>query len=235
MTTYIKPAAGPISSKFGPRPSPGGIGSSTHLGTDIGCWEGTAVVASAAGKVTFSGLRGGWGYLVIIDHGNGHETWYAHLSYFAVRVRQWVEQGQVIAASGGRRGHPGAGTSTGPHLHTEHRINGTPVDPEPYWITVASADGITTITIEEEEHEMALKDACFCTTANDKPISATNPADLYVIVNTTSGYFSPVEGADGGYATSMVRAHDIAGPVAWISKSHYRRIEADCAAVRQGK
>src|SRR5690606_21111996 len=139
MADFIRPAPGAISSPFGPR-NIGGGASTNHLGADIACGEGTAVVASAAGTVHFAGSAGGFGYLVRVNHASGRETYYAHLSYIAVRYGQDVKQGQTIAASGGRKGHPGAGTSTGPHLHTEHRINGKAIDPVPFWASTAAAN-----------------------------------------------------------------------------------------------
>lgn len=152
MADWIKPAAGFISSGFGRR-NIGGGASTNHLGTDIGCGVGTAVVASAAGTVVFAGESAGYGYLVIIDHGNGHRTYYAHLSYISVRYGQQVAQGQAIGASGGKKGAPGAGTSTGPHLHTEHRINGVAHDPLPFWTAAATAS--TGKPIQIKEHDMA--------------------------------------------------------------------------------
>lgn len=91
----------------------------------------------------------------------------------------------------------------------------------------------TTPTPTESEEDDMPKNAAICTTANDKPISGTNPADIYAIVNTGSGYFSPVMGLAGNPgATDLVRAFDVGGPVTWVSKSHYKRIEADSRAVR---
>ena len=109
-----------------------------------------------------------------------------------------------------------------------HRFDSTP----------AGGASTTPVTLpeESEEDDDMPKNSAICTTANDKRISATNPADVYAIVNTGSGYFSPVQGIDGNPgATDLVRAFDVGGPVSWVSKSHYNRIESDCAAVRTGK
>jgi len=95
-----------------------------HEGVDMGTPVGTAVYASDGGTVTFVGVSGGYGNLIIIDHGNGMTTRYGHLSSFGVREGQKVYQGQYIAASGN------SGRSTGPHLHFEIRNNGTPINPE---------------------------------------------------------------------------------------------------------
>jgi murein DD-endopeptidase MepM/ murein hydrolase activator NlpD len=103
-----------------------------HYGVDFGrppsgeSVEGKPVVAAASGKVVFSGVMGGYGNIIIIDHGHGIETRYGHLEKRLVSEGQTVKTGQVIALCG----H--TGTATGPHLHFEVRINGTPVDPIPY-------------------------------------------------------------------------------------------------------
>jgi murein DD-endopeptidase MepM/ murein hydrolase activator NlpD len=97
-----------------------------HAGTDVKADVGTTVRASRAGQVVSAGWIGGYGNCVIIDHGDGVQTRYGHLSQVLVSVGQYVEQGEQIALSGN------TGRSTGPHLHFEIRINGEPVDPLPY-------------------------------------------------------------------------------------------------------
>ncbi|MGI6037552.1 MAG: peptidoglycan DD-metalloendopeptidase family protein [Limnochordia bacterium] len=114
------PARGRISSRFGPR------WGRMHYGLDLAVPTGTPIEAAADGRVTFSGWRGGYGYLVTIDHGNGVETRYAHNSRLLVRAGERVKRGQVIARSGN------TGNSTGPHLHFEIRYRGTAVDPLKY-------------------------------------------------------------------------------------------------------
>ncbi len=94
-----------------------------HHGIDIGIAEGTPLQAAAAGKVVFAGEQSAYGEFIIIDHGNGLITRYAHNSCFKARVGDWVEQGQVIALTGD------TGYSTGPHLHFEVIANGEVVDP----------------------------------------------------------------------------------------------------------
>ena len=124
---FAWPLAGnwPITSPFGPRRSPGGIGSTNHRGIDIGAPTGTPILASAGGEViqVRNNDQGGWGLFVIIDHGGGYQTIYAHNSRNFVSRGDIVVQGQVIAEIGS------TGTSTGPHLHFEIRRNGTAVDP----------------------------------------------------------------------------------------------------------
>jgi len=97
-----------------------------HAGIDIAVASGTPVVASAAGTVIVAGWYGGYGNLVVIDHGNGIATAYGHNSSVAVSPGQYVAQGQLISYSGS------TGHSTGPHVHFEVRINGSPVDPMGY-------------------------------------------------------------------------------------------------------
>lgn len=97
-----------------------------HAGVDVGIPIGTTVRASRGGRVVTAGWLGGYGNCVIIDHGDGVSTRYAHLNEVTVGVGQYVNQGQQVALSGN------TGRSTGPHLHFEIRINGQPVDPLPY-------------------------------------------------------------------------------------------------------
>ena len=99
-----------------------------HYGLDIAVPTGTPIRAAAAGRVTFAGRRGGYGYLVIIDHGKGVETRYAHNSKLLVSAGDRVERGQIIARSGN------TGNSTGPHLHFEIRYRAKAVDPYKYLI-----------------------------------------------------------------------------------------------------
>lgn len=140
MAEWIQPVAGPITSPFGPRRAPTPGATTFHAGVDIGANNGSVVVAQKAGRVAFAGLAAGFGGLVRVDHDGPHKTYSAHLSYIAVGYGQYVVQGQALGASGGRKGQWGAGTSTGSHCHVEHRINGTAVDPVPYWAVPAGGE-----------------------------------------------------------------------------------------------
>jgi len=122
----IWPVDGPITSGFGGRDSPGGIGTTYHEGLDIGVGEGTPIRAAASGTVIMASYNGGYGNYTCIDHGSGLSTCYAHQSAFAVTAGQSVDQGQIIGYSGN------TGSSTGPHLHFEVRINGVAQDPLGY-------------------------------------------------------------------------------------------------------
>lgn len=101
-----------------------------HPGTDIPVPVGTPIKAAAGGYVAWNRTGRQYGNYVMIIHPNGIATVYAHLSAFAAKPDTYVERGEIIGYSGGRPGDPGAGLSTGPHLHFEVRQNGIPVNPE---------------------------------------------------------------------------------------------------------
>lgn len=125
--TYIKPiSGGRVSSNFGSRSAPTKGASTNHKGVDWSVPIGTTVVASNAGTVVQAGWVSGYGYAVYINHADGRQTRYGHLSKVLVKVGQTVAQGEKIALSGN------TGRSTGPHLHFEIRINGTAVNPLKY-------------------------------------------------------------------------------------------------------
>lgn len=132
----IQPVSAEIGSRFGPRPSPGGVGSRNHKGVDYPVPENTPVQVTLPGVVRVKNDPDGYGSYVVVDHGNGLETRYAHLNRVNARDGQRVEQGDVIALSGGRRGAAGAGNSQGAHMHYEVRRNGQAVNPE----SVSSAE-----------------------------------------------------------------------------------------------
>lgn len=117
------PVSGSISSRFGSRSS---VRSSAHTGLDISASAGTGIRAIAQGTVSFAAYKGTYGNLVIVDHGNGIQSYYAHCSALYVSPGQSVGPGTTIAAVGS------TGNSTGPHLHLEIRINGSPVNPQNY-------------------------------------------------------------------------------------------------------
>jgi murein DD-endopeptidase MepM/ murein hydrolase activator NlpD len=117
---FIWPCAGPMTSPFGWR------WGRMHEGIDVGCGYGAPVVAAASGTVVFAGWMGGYGNLVVLDHGGGIATAYGHNSSISVGTGQSVGQGQTIAAVGS------TGHSTGPHCHFEVRVNGAAVDPLGY-------------------------------------------------------------------------------------------------------
>lgn len=103
-----------------------------HSGLDMAVPQGTPVKSAAPGYVAFARTGRLYGNYIMIVHGNGLATLYAHLSQINVATDEFVGRGEVIGLSGGRPGTPGAGFSTGPHLHFEVRVNGIPVDPIGY-------------------------------------------------------------------------------------------------------
>jgi murein DD-endopeptidase MepM/ murein hydrolase activator NlpD len=117
---FVWPVHGVLTSGFGWR------WGRMHEGIDIAVSSGTPVVAAAAGTVIVAGWMGGYGNLVVVDHGGGISTAYGHNTSVTVGVGQQVAQGQLIAYSGN------TGHSTGPHVHFEVRINGAAVDPMGY-------------------------------------------------------------------------------------------------------
>lgn len=120
------PVSGPITSPFGYRIHPIFGTQIYHSGIDIGVPEGTPVHAADSGTVIEADWIGGYGNAVIIDHGNGLQTLYGHNSSLAVSAGQAVSKGQVIAYAGQ------TGYATGPHVHFEVRVGGSPVDPMGY-------------------------------------------------------------------------------------------------------
>ena len=125
--TYLKPiSGGRLSSGFGRRKAPTKGASTYHKGVDWATPVGTAVMASCGGTVAKAGWGSGYGYVVYINHPDGRQTRYGHLSKVLVKPGQSVSQGQKIALSGN------TGRSTGPHLHFEILIGGSQVDPFKY-------------------------------------------------------------------------------------------------------
>lgn len=123
---FAWPTNGILTSGFGYRSSPVFGATRFHSGIDIGCDTGTPVIAAEGGQVVQTAHIGGYGLSVLIYHGGGVATFYAHLSGFAVSGGQTVKRGQVIGYVGT------TGWTTGPHLHFEVRVNGVPQDPRKY-------------------------------------------------------------------------------------------------------
>lgn len=118
--SLMRPVSGTITSRFGRRSS------GVHTGLDIANSRGTPIYAAASGTVSFAGRRGGYGNMLVIDHGNGVQTYYAHCNSLVASAGQYVSQGQLIAYMGS------TGNSTGPHLHLEVRVNGVCQNPQNY-------------------------------------------------------------------------------------------------------
>ncbi len=126
------PVNGNLTSYFGKRSDPFSGEGTMHPGIDISVPSGTKVRAAADGVVSQASFFGGYGRIVIIDHGAGCSTYYAHLSRFDVLPGQEVRRGDIIGQSGS------SGRSTSPHLHYEVRMHGVPINPYPYLMRSAT-------------------------------------------------------------------------------------------------
>lgn len=147
---FLWPVQGPITSEFGYRFIFGET--NFHRGLDIAAPLGTAINAGADGTVIFAGEKGTYGNLVVLSHGNGFVTYYAHCSKILVEVGDTVTQGQPIAAVGS------TGRSTGPHCHFEVRYENEPIDPLFYLPGENNAPARTQVDEEEAEEEEAAQE-----------------------------------------------------------------------------
>lgn len=125
-TPAIWPARGWVTSDFGGRLDPYTAKRRMHQGMDIANRHGYPIKATADGVVVFAGTEGGYGKVLVLDHGFGVKTRYGHLSSMHAKVGEKVKRGQIIAAMGN------TGRSTGPHLHYEVRVNGIPENPRKF-------------------------------------------------------------------------------------------------------
>ena len=125
-TPSIWPTQGWVTSDFGARLDPYSADRSMHQGLDISTPHGQPVLTPSDGTVVFNGTEGGYGKVLVIDHGYGVKTRYGHLSETFVRLGERVARGQKVAAVGN------TGRSTGPHLHYEVRVNGIPENPRKF-------------------------------------------------------------------------------------------------------
>jgi murein DD-endopeptidase MepM/ murein hydrolase activator NlpD len=123
---FVWPANGPVTSPYGYRTHPIFGDSRLHTGVDIGAPYGSSVFAASGGRVVFAGTMSGYGNAIVVDHGGGVATTYNHLSGFSISGGASVSRGQTIGSVGC------TGYCTGPHLHFEVRLGGSPVDPMPY-------------------------------------------------------------------------------------------------------
>jgi murein DD-endopeptidase MepM/ murein hydrolase activator NlpD len=125
-TPSIWPVKGWLTSTFGYRSSPFTGRRELHKGLDIATRSGTPIIAPADGLVVFAGREGGFGNMVIIDHGYGITTRYGHCSSLETKLGQKIKRGDVVARVGN------TGRSTGPHVHYEVAVNGVSVNPSRY-------------------------------------------------------------------------------------------------------
>jgi murein DD-endopeptidase MepM/ murein hydrolase activator NlpD len=136
------PVQGRLTSFFGQRLDPFSGHGSFHTGIDISVPVGTPVLATAGGQVKYADTFAAYGRLLVIDHGNGLETYYGHLSRFNVVVGQRIARGELVAYSGQ------SGRATAPHVHYEVRLSGSPVNPYPY------LRSLTVLTAEDKKRDL---------------------------------------------------------------------------------
>jgi murein DD-endopeptidase MepM/ murein hydrolase activator NlpD len=139
--THIRPSLWPVEGRlmsgFGGRTDPFSGEGAIHKGVDLQAPMGTPVRVAADGIGVHADWEGGYGRLIIVDHGNGVQTYYGHLSVFDVVPGQEVRRGDVIARSGA------SGRVTSPHLHYEVRMGGTPVNPYPFLARSGVTDSVS--------------------------------------------------------------------------------------------
>lgn len=123
----IRPVAGVLTSAYGRRVHPKRKRVHFHSGIDLAAKSGTPIACAGAGIITFAGWKGGYGYCIMVDHGNGYETLYGHCSKLNAKEGQVVSTGKTIAYVGR------TGVATGPHLHFEVRKNGSYQNPMRYF------------------------------------------------------------------------------------------------------
>ena len=126
MLPSVWPVDGRLMSYFGRRSDPFSGEGAFHTGVDISAPHGTAIRATADGLIDIAEWAGGYGRLVVVDHANGFQTYYAHMSRLEVVAGQYIRRGEVL----GRVGATGKATS--PHLHYEVRRGGIPINPHQY-------------------------------------------------------------------------------------------------------
>lgn len=146
----LRPSPGRVTTYFGPRPKPTPTSPAKHYGWDFGWGMGLLIVAALGGVVKSAAPSGAYGNRVVIDHGDGLETWYCHLDSFTVRVGHQVNAGQQVGVMGA------TGNVTATHLHFEVRLHGVAQDPANYLTTTAgiapSPVVVNTAPIPQEDH-----------------------------------------------------------------------------------
>jgi murein DD-endopeptidase MepM/ murein hydrolase activator NlpD len=128
----IWPVDGRLLGSFGARTDPFSGEGAFHSGVDISAATGTPVHVTADGVIVYAATEAGYGRLVVVDHGGGLQTYYAHLSRIFVQTGQTIRRGELVGAAGS------SGRATAPHLHYEVRIGGAPVNPYRYLVKAAS-------------------------------------------------------------------------------------------------
>jgi murein DD-endopeptidase MepM/ murein hydrolase activator NlpD len=197
--TFVTPAKGNITSKFGPRTPPKKGASNNHKGVDIANSQGTAIVAAADGKVVFTGWNGNYGKHVRIKHqGGDYVTTYSHLNTISVKGKQQVLAGNKIATMGT------TGNSTGPHLHFEVLKNGAFIDPATVVPGLSGSTAKSTVTNTQKEAPK---------TAGDKETTAEGAENEGASSGTSNGS-SELANALGFAATNFSQLGGVPSNVA---------------------
>ena len=173
-----RPARGNINTPFGPRPKPTPTSPAIHYGQDYGWGGGDQIYAARGGVVRDYSYSGAYGNRMIVEHGEGRQTWYCHIrdGGNVVPVGAEVSAGQQIAWMGA------TGNVTAKHLHFELRINGVAVDPEPYFAGASTAGGSSTPVIEEDED---MKKPYIRIQSEGRGIALVTPGYYRHLLNTT--------------------------------------------------
>lgn len=184
-----------ITSGFGPRNAPTAGASSYHKGIDIGAPLGTPIVAAAGGKVIASGPASGYGNWIKIDHGNGLTTTYGHMRTLYAKVGQTVSAGEKICLVGSE------GVSTGPHLHFQVEVNGSAVNPVPYFNKKNKSGTSTNGTASENEK------ACYKYLTGTMGLNTAGACAVLANINQESGFKTKIDG-DGGTSYGLCQWHN---------------------------
>lgn len=194
---FIWPVPGytTVTSGFGPRNSPIAGASSYHKGIDIGAPLGATIVAAAPGKVIASGPASGYGNWIKIDHSNGLTTTYGHMRTLYAKVGQTVKAGDKICLVGSE------GYSTGPHLHFQVELNGSAVNPMPYFSKKSKSGTVTNGTASENEK------ACFKYLTTKMKLNTAGACAVLANINQESGFKTKIDG-DGGTSYGLCQWHN---------------------------
>lgn len=168
---------------------------SNHKGIDIGAPIGATIVSAADGKVIASGPAKGYGNWVKIDHGNGLVTIYGHMKTIYVSVGQTVSAGQKICLVGNE------GDSTGPHLHFQVEVNGTPVNPTNYFNKTSKSGTSTNGTASENEK------ACYKFLTETMGLNTAGACAVLANINQESGFKTKIDG-DSGTSYGLCQWHN---------------------------
>lgn len=185
-----------ITSGFGPRNSPTAGASSYHKGIDIGAPLGTPIVAAASGTVIASGPASGYGNWIKIDHGNGVTTTYGHMKTLYAKTGQTVSAGEKICLVGSE------GVSTGPHLHFQVEVNGSAVNPVPYFNKKAAGSGSGSTNGSASTNEKA----CYNYLKGTMGLNTAAACAVLANINQESGFKVKVDG-DGGSSYGLCQWH----------------------------